>query len=289
LAVLLYDFLQETPKPLPMVVGKGLLPVSGKMVLAGAPKSNKSWVAINMALAMARNRPVFEGIAANGEWILPTYKKSRVLYLEQEVGPDGLRNRLGGILAGELDPSIELFIKSRDMMMRLDTEEGRKLIDKEVDEVKPDVTIFDPLAKFHLLDENSAQHMGAIMRAGDKLVEKYGTALIYIHHTGKDPADPDQARRGGNRLRGSSAVFADVDTLVLVDRQGAANAKEPTLKLEFEIRQGEPLDPLYVKRDKNGVCKYLPPHKRFEAAVPVAVAAPVPMDSPEVKTEFGGL
>jgi RecA-family ATPase len=255
------------------------------MVLGGAPKANKSFVGLNIALDMARGRNIFGAIGPDGQALLPVKKKFRVLYLEQEIGPDGLRHRLNGIVNGELDPAIEFFIKSKDMQMRLDMEEGRRLIEAEVAEVKPDVVIFDPLAKFHLLDENSAQHMGAIMRAGDRLIEKYGTALIYIHHTGKDNPDPDQARRGGNRLRGSSAVFADVDTLVLVDRQGSASTKEPTIKLEFEVRQDEPLDNIYVRRTKTGVCEYLAPKK--------ANSPPIKLDAPAepelIEAKFKGL
>jgi RecA-family ATPase len=261
-----------------MLIGRGVLPVAGKVVLGGPPKSNKSFVGLNIGIALAKGLPIFGAMGADGKPLLPVYKKCKVLYLEQEIGDDGARNRLNGIVGGELDPDIPFFIKSRDMQMRLDTEEGRKLIDAEVAEVRPDVVIFDPLAKFHLLDENSAQHMGAIMRAGDKLIEKYGTALMYIHHTGKENADPDMARRGGNRLRGSSAVFADVDTLILIDRQGASTTKEPTIKLEFEVRQDEPLDNIFVRRLKSGICQYLPPFKREKPVEPSFVPEP-----------FGGL
>lgn len=273
MAKLLYEFLQEQSNPRPFLIGRGLLPVSGKVVLGGAPKANKSFIALNMGISLAKGEPIFKAMDSKGQPILPVSKKCRVLYFEQEIGEGGLRNRLNGILGGELDPAVEFFIKSRDMQMRLDTEDGRKLITKEVDEVRPDVIIFDPLAKFHLLDENSAQHMGAIMRAGDKLIEAFGTSIIYIHHTAKESPDPEMARRGGSRLRGSSAVFADVDTLILVDRQGASNAKEPVIKLEFEIRQDEPLDNIYVRRTKSGVCEYLPPHTRHRV-VPAAEALP---------------
>lgn len=256
-AQLVYDFMQSEAKPRPMLIGRGILPRQGKAVLGGAPKSNKSFIALNMAFSMARGEHIFKAHSIDGVPLMPVKEKLKVLYLEQEIGIEGLKTRLGGIIGGELDPALELFIKSKDLAMRLDTPEGRKLIEEEIAQVNPDVTIFDPLTKFHLLDENSAQHMGAIMKAGDKFIEKYGTALIYIHHTGKEDPDPDRARRGGNRLRGSSAVFADVDTLLLIDRQGPSNTKEPTIKIEFEVRQGEPIDPIHVRRTRTGVCEYL--------------------------------
>lgn len=284
MAQLLYDFLQQESKPKPMLIGRGILPRQGKAVLGGAPKANKSFVALNMAMNMAKGEHIFRAHSIDGMPLMPVKEKLKVLYLEQEIGDDGLRGRLAGILGGELDPSLEFFIKSRDMAMRLDTPEGRKLIEEEIAQVKPDVTIFDPLTKFHLLDENSAQHMGAIMKAGDKFIEKYGTALIYIHHTGKEDPDPDRARRGGNRLRGSSAVFADVDTLLLIDRQGPSNTKEPTIKIEFEIRQGEPIDPIHVRRTRTGVCEYL--GKKSLPAPQLIEGPPEPNLLPK---QFGGL
>lgn len=275
---LLYDFLQETATPQPMVIHRGVLPRAGKCVLGGAPKAGKSFIALNMALDMARGRHIFSAHYNNGTPVMPCTKKFRVLYFEQEIGPDGLRDRLHAMLKGELDPSIELFIKSRDMQMRLDMDSGRELIAAECAEVKPDVVIFDPLAKFHLYDENSAQQMGAVMRAGDKLVEKFGTAIIYIHHTAKPGAEDN--KRGGDRLRGSSAVFADVDTLILVDRQGASNVREPVIKLEMELRRGEPIESIYLKRNRHGICEYIgETNKERERVAPIPVAAEYPEPS----------
>lgn len=259
-----------------MVVGRGVLPVKGKCVIGGAPKANKSFIALNIALNLAKGEHVFNAHYNNSCPVLPVRRKYRILYFEQEIGPDGLRDRLNNITQGELDPSIELFIKSRDMQMRLDTPEGREVIDKEIAETKPDVIIFDPLAKFHLQDENSAQGMGAIMRAGDRIIEKHNTAIIYVHHIGKPGGENE--KRGGDRLRGSSAVFADVDTLILVDRQGASNVKEPIIKMEMELRRGEPFEPIYIRRLKSGRCEYIGetarPARVVEAqAAPVAVAA----------------
>ena len=278
MAELLYDFLQHESKPVPHIIGRGVLPVQSKCVIGGPPKANKSFVALNMAMCMAQGRHIFGAYYNNGTPVLPCNKKFRVLYFEQEIGPDGLRDRLHAMTNGELDPSIELFIKSRDMQMRLDMDSGRELIAAECAEVKPDVVIFDPLAKFHLYDENSAQQMGAVMRAGDKLVEKFGTAIIYIHHTAKPGAE--DTKRGGDRLRGSSAVFADVDTLILVDRQGASNVREPVIKLEMELRRGEPIETIYLKRNRFGICEYIGETNRERSApapkIPVASEFPPP-------------
>ena len=95
------------------------------------------------------------------------------------------------------------------------------------------------------------------MRKGDYLIEKYGLSIVFAHHTGHAAADPQGYRRGGARLRGSSALFADIDTYVEVHRTSSAHTAEPILELSFELRQGEPLIPVYLKRQRNGLITYL--------------------------------
>jgi hypothetical protein len=255
-----------------MVIGRGVLPKAGKLVVGGKPKANKSFILINIALDLALGQPLFNAFYRPGQPVFPVYKQNRVLYIENEIGDNGLQDRLKPITEGLDIAGTNFFIKSRDMGMRMDTEEGRALITAEIAQVRPDVTIIDPLAKFHLSDENSAQHMGAVMRVGDHWIEDYGTSLIYIHHTGH--YNPQNPRRGGDQLRGSTAIFADADSIILVERKSAANCKEPVLELNFELRRGEPLDPIYVKRLRNGRVVYqgedLLPFQEHEAGPPRA-------------------
>jgi RecA-family ATPase len=269
LAELLADFLDKEFKAAPELIGRGILPVGGKLVLGGAPKSNKSYIALNMAVALALGRPLFGGYYSSNLPVFPVRKKCRVLYIEQEIGEQGLQERLAKLAVGLDLLGVDFYIKSRDMGMRMDTEDGRKLIGAEIGQVRPDVTFLDPLAKFHLSDENSAQHMGAIMRVGDHWIEDYGTALVYIHHTGHQ--HPDNPRRGGDKLRGSSAVFADADSIILCERESAASTKEPLVKLEFEIRRGAPLEDAYVRRLIDGKVIYIPTGERFKERPSVAV------------------
>jgi hypothetical protein len=139
--------------------------------------------------------------------------------------------------------------------MRLDTPEGRDYISNIVKEIKPDVTVLDPMAKFHLSDENSAQEMGAVLRVADHLVEDFGTAIVLVHHIGKQ--SEDNPRRGGDRLRGSSAIFGDVDTVCEVTRKSNEHHPEPVLELSFELRRGEPLESLFVQRHRDGSIEWM--------------------------------
>lgn len=256
MAETLAEFLSKEVIEMPYIIGRGILPVKGKMIVGGSPKANKSFVVLNMMLDLVRGRDIFGAEYRTGKPLMPVEKSWRVLYLEQELGEQGLLERLQGKdgrpgLMSDIEPmGLELFIQPRDTAMRLDVPEGQDYIRNIVKTVKPDVVVMDPMAKFHLAEENSAMEMGAVMRVCDHLVEDFGVAIILVHHVGKE--DIKNPRRGGDRLRGSSAIFGDVDTVVEVSRKSNEHHPEPILELSFELRRGEPLEPVFVQRKRDG-------------------------------------
>lgn len=243
----------ETPTQ-PMIVGRGILPVESKCVLGGAAKSNKSYTVLNMGLSIASGEPLFGARYPSGTPVFPVPHAARVLLIEQEIGGNGLKGRLKGILTAKPEwQAVPFYIVSKDLSLRMDTDEGIAAIEREIEAIKPKVLILDPLSKMHLADENSAQEMGAVMRTGDHWIEKYKVSIIYVHHTGLAAWDPANPRRGGARLRGSSVVFADVDTMIEVNNISSPETPEPTLTLGMELRQGEPMPTQWIKRLSSGL------------------------------------
>ena len=276
MAELLLDFLNKEEPPVTYLIGRGILPVAGKCIMAGHPKTNKSFLVINMGLDLALGRPLFEAFYPNKKPVFPVYKRNKVLFLEQELGSLGVQERMKSIIGAEgIDPvGLDFYVKTKDMSMRIDTEDGKNAIQAELAQVKPDVVIFDPLSKFHLADENSAQHMGAIMRRVDRWIQDFGCAVIIIHHQALASLNPEMHRKGGAKLRGSSAIFADVDTSIDVIRKSNANQQEPVLQLEFELRRGEPLEPIFLRRLKTGNVQYLGDRSKKEEVAEEKIAPP---------------
>ena len=252
MAELLIDFLAKEIEGGPFLIGRGLLPTEGKMIIAAPPKANKSFVALNIAMALAMERPLFGGIYTSGLPVLPVRKRCRVLYIEQEIGERGLQERLRGMTAGA-DIGVDFYIKSKDYQMKLDDQRGFELIAREIAQVGPDVVFLDPLKAFHDRNENDAQEMGIVLGNIDKLIQQYKTAMVYVHHTSKENTEAGAFKReGGDRLRGSSVIYADADTIMMVDRKSSASTVEPTLNLSFELRHDAPLEPITVRRLKDG-------------------------------------
>jgi RecA-family ATPase len=231
--------------------------------MAGSPKTNKSFIMLNIMLDIARGRRLFDASYASGVPVLPVPQPRRVLYLEMEMGEQGLLERLRGkeglpgLTAGVEPEGLPFFIQSRDTAMRLDTAEGRDYINCLIKDIKPEVIVFDPFAKFNLSNENDSQEMGALMRVADHIIEDHKTAVMFIHHIGKQDPDPAKQKRGGDRMRGSSALYGDLDTLLEVTRLSSEHTPEPVLKLSFELRRGEPIEDLFVRRLRNGTIQWL--------------------------------
>jgi len=262
-ALSLADFLKLEYKPGAHVIGRGILPCGGKLFMAGSPKTNKSFLMLNIMLDIVRGRRLFNATYASGVPVLPVPQPRRVLYLEMEMGEQGLLERLKGkegrpgLAVGIEAEGLPLFIQSRDTAMRLDTPEGRDYIESLVKAIQPEVVVFDPFAKFNLSNENDSQEMGAVMRVADHIVEDFKTAVVFVHHIGKQDPDPAKQKRGGDRMRGSSALYGDLDTLVEVTRLSSEHTPEPVLKLSFELRRGEPIEDLFVRRLRDGTIEWL--------------------------------
>lgn len=221
------------------------------MILGGAAKSNKSFVTLNICLALAKGQSIFDAHYKNQTPVFPVTKSWKVLMFEQEIGAEGLQKRLKSMVS--IDESFcEFYVRSKDLGLQLDTVDGLANIEREIDSVMPDVLVIDPLSKMHTAEENSSQEMGNVMRRIDYLINKYGLSILVVHHTGNAAFDPQNMRRGGARLRGSSAIFADVDSYLEVANLSGPQSLEPTLKLSFELRQGEPLRAQFVQRTRSG-------------------------------------
>jgi hypothetical protein len=71
--------------------------------------------------------------------------------------------------------------------------------------------VIDTLARCAVgVEENSAKEMGQVMHGLGELRRLTGAAALTVHHAGW----------GGDRIRGSSAVFGTLDSLMLATRSG---------------------------------------------------------------------
>jgi hypothetical protein len=166
------------------------------------------------------------------------------LIVQSELRPEAVQQRFADMLRHEPDPFPEgrLHVQSRRGVM-LDDPAGLAQIAAWIEETGADLVCIDPLARHMHGDENSNRDMGAVVRAVDSLIERYGVAVWIVHHPSK-PKEGD-SRTGGMRLRGASALFGAADTVMMMDRS------DDGFMLTFELRHGPDPEPMRVTRTED--------------------------------------
>lgn len=217
----LAELLQQQPVTAPALVEPALLPAQGILFFGGEPKSGKSILVANLALALAA------GVDRLG-FSIPAARRVLVcqfeLPLAQFVSRLCTMRRALGAAADQ-----RLLVDTRAAGHLLNTTQGFSHFLAVAQQAQAEVIILDPLYSTHDQDENDTRAMAALCQALLRLRDNSGAALIVIHHSRK------AINRGeiGSAFRGSSALHAVGDTYVLVTRP---SPQLPTLELRFQFR-----------------------------------------------------
>ncbi len=166
--------------------------------IGGEPKLGKSWLALQIALAVSTGTPVLGSF--------PVINRERVLFIEEEDSADLLRRRIRLLCAGHGIPMPE------DAYFRLAVRTGFQVdnprwfttLEHELREFRPALVIVDVLNKVHGADENEQTEMTRIMGLFEKARREFGCGFLIVHHFRKQGGEG--ASRGNQRLRGSSVL-----------------------------------------------------------------------------------
>lgn len=191
------DEIKNDP-PLEWIV-RGILPSNGIGAIYGAPSSGKTFLALDLAIAIARGNHWFGN---------PTIKKS-VAYVALE-GSHGIRQR---ILAWEKSnstaaPKILNFVTTS---VSVEDEFAWKTLSNEIFTTLGSgaVVFIDTLNRASpTADENTSASMGRIIESAKYMAGVIGGFVMFVHHAGKD---------AGKGLRGHSSLLAALDTVIRVN------------------------------------------------------------------------
>lgn len=177
---------------------RGVLPRQGVAGLYGPSASGKSFLAFDMAAA----------IAEGGRWFGCRVTAAPVTYLGLE-GEHGFKLRAAAWEARnerELPEQMHMVLQPFRLTEAKDVQ-GLAAV------VPPGAVVFvDTLNRAApTADENASKDMGEILEAVKRLQALTGGLVVLVHHTGKDAA------RG---LRGHSSLFAALDAAIEVSRDG---------------------------------------------------------------------
>ncbi len=196
----------ETPPPPALV--KTLLPMHGIAFLGGQSGAGKTFVAVDLAVALASGQPFFEQkvrervgvviLAAEGFSTLGS--RIRVACEARALTDDVLPIAWADISLDLSKPAdlVKAIAQLRQAEARFQAQHGCRL----------GVVVVDTMAAaFSMKDENSAAEAASIIRHMKLMADQLGGLVLAVHHYGKTP---------DAGLRGSSAWRAGVDAVLSV-------------------------------------------------------------------------
>jgi KaiC/GvpD/RAD55 family RecA-like ATPase len=211
------DLVKSDLPPTPCWIGPpAIVPKGGLVLFGGEPKIGKTWAALEFTRALATGTELFEQPDLPGE-------VAKVLYIDQELGPEALKERV--VPAFKEDPQALAninYLTQRETVVDLSDPASREEIYGIIDQLKPNVVIFDPMEKMHSVDENNATEMGRMFKWFDVLRHDFQEQLltvVMVHHYKKPPSDKSgYDPLSPHNFRGTGRWFNAPDAIVTFSR-----------------------------------------------------------------------
>lgn len=177
-------------------------------IVGGEPKCCKSFLALELAVAVASGRPALRRFAVAEPGPVLLYAAEDALHV--------VRERLVGICAAagvELD-ALALHVITAPSV-RLDLQADREALRETVSGLRPRLLVLDPFVRLHRVNENAADEVAPLLAYLRELQRTHGCAVLLVHHARKGGH-----ARAGQALRGSSELHAWGDSNLYLRRRG---------------------------------------------------------------------
>lgn len=202
-------------------VVEGLIPMEGMVAVSGDPGSYKTWLLLDMALAVAK-----------GEKFLGQFETNQcgVMIVDEENPARLLQQRLKRMPITEDDLPIQILSLSGFQL----TNENARFLLHEAGRLEIGLIIFDSLVRIHDAEENDAKKMAEVF-ARMKLFIQNGISVIFIHHNRKQTSYGNSAQA----MRGSSDILASVDSHIGIkhdEETGIVRMEQTKSRFDKKVR-----------------------------------------------------
>lgn len=247
-------------------------------IIAGEPKTRKSYVSIDIALSVATGTDCLGRFKVTKpgpvlmiqEEISDAEMRKRLRFIAASKGLGGTVHKKGDELSVHLPEPVPLYLRNRKQL-DLSSDETFQMLHKHITEKEISLLILDPLQlMLGEVDENKASEVRPILYNFLQLKEETGTGVMIIHHYSK--ASDKSPRRGGQRMLGSQAFHGWVESALYLSK----NEKYET-EVEREFRNFDPIEGFSIA--------YTGGNERYEVAVSMyrpTKAKPKPMTKLDV-------
>lgn len=253
-----WPLLRELYTTEPDILVEGLIQAGDQVLLSAAPKTGKSFLALELALRLA---------VGAGSFISPRWRikaPRRVLYISLEMPAGALAARLPAHEAlCAADPvrygENLFFVFPSDEEAHGTLLKHAGYLRQMIDLVRPEFVIFDTLIQLHESDENDNIMMGRVMRAIRQLCRTTNSksgeriAHLVLHHNRKALAG-ERGYGGISSARGAGSIHSEVD-LALVLNSSARDPSKATMGVSSRSVDAPPL--IHLERRKMPSFHYL--------------------------------
>jgi hypothetical protein len=212
-------------------------------IIGGEPKCCKSFLALDLAVAVAAGIPCLRRFGVP--------RAGRVLLYAAEDALHVVRQRLEGICAAAglalADLDVQVITAPA---VRLDLQADRASLDETVAALRPRLLVLDPFVRLHRIDENASGEVAPLLAYLRELQRRHGVAVVVVHHARKGAG----RLRAGQALRGSSEFHAWGDSNLYIRRHGGPReGGDLTLTVEHRAAPAMPAVTLELAQRANAL------------------------------------
>jgi AAA domain len=220
--------LEADPGPTPFAI-ESLLAEAAIAAIQGLPKVGKTWVVLELALALA----LVTGRKAFGTFEIP--RRGPVILILEESGEQALRRRLDRLARGyALAPAaLDGLYVAANRRVRLNDPTWQASLIAAAQKIRPRAIFLDPLVRLKgaSVEENSQREMGPVLEYLRDLRDASEAAVTFVHHTG----------HAGTHLRGTLDLEAFWESKITISREDGMSAltaehREAEATPEFRYR-----------------------------------------------------
>ena len=158
-------------------------------ISGGEPKCCKSFLALDLAVAVASGTPCLRRFAVPQSGGVLLYAAEDALHI--------VRRRLEGICAAAGCALADLDIQVITApSLRLDLDADRRNLQETVATLRPRLIILDPFVRLHRIDENASGEVAPVLAYLRELQRRHAVAVLVVHH----------ARKGGGSTPGVTPI-----------------------------------------------------------------------------------
>ncbi len=207
-------------------------------IVGGEPKCCKSFLALDMAVAVAAGVPCLRRFSV--------VRTGRVLLFAAEDALHIVRARLEGIgrAAGVRLADLDVQVITAPSL-RLDLAADQERLTSTIAALRPALLILDPFVRLHRIDENASADVAPLLAYLRDLQRRYQLAVVVVHHARKGAARV----RDGQALRGSSEFHAWGDSNLYLRR----HHEQLTLSVEHRAAPSRTGIPLSLRADADAL------------------------------------